>query len=147
MEKKQRRELKIVFWWTLSILWMALTMYLSNQIGSNSSALSNRVAKSIWQPLYDLFPSLEFDEFHFAIRKLAHFAVHAVLAFSIFRAAWHSFRKKGAALFLALVVAGGIAVFDELVQLRAPGRVWAVTDMGINLLGVSLGTCFSSILT
>ena len=146
MEIKRTRRTKALIWWTLSILWLALTVYLSNQVGENSATLSMAMARSIWTPLLKLFPELDFEEFHIFMRKLAHFGVHMVLAFSMFRASSHSFRRKGVALFATLTLAGLIAFVNELVQLRAPGRVWTMTDAGLNLLGVFIGTCLSATL-
>ena len=72
--------------------------------------------------------------------------VHAVLAFSLHRAAHYSFRRKGIALFIALTLGCMIAFFDELAQLQISGRVWALADAGINLLGICMGTCLSAVL-
>lgn len=141
----QRRK-KAIIWWVVSVLWLALTIFLSSQVGSDSASLSTRIAKVVWSPLNKIFPGLSFKDFHYLVRKLAHFGVHAVLAFNVFRASWHSFRKRGAALATTIILAGTIAVINELIQLNAPGRTWAVSDVGLNLLGISIGTCFSAIL-
>ena len=146
MEIKRTRRIKALIWWTLSTLWLTLTVYLSNQVGTGSAALSQNLARSIWTPLLKLFPELDFEEFHIFVRKLAHFGVHMILAFSIFRASNYTFRRKGTALFITLILAGFIAFANELVQLRAPGRVWTIVDTGLNLLGVFIGTCLSGIL-
>ena len=146
MENKCTKKTRALTWWAVSVLWLALTLFLSNQVGSSSYVLSTKTADSVWTPLVKLFPGLDAEDFHFFIRKSAHFGVHAILAFSVFRASFRTFRRKGVALIFALALSGIIAIFNELVQLRAPGRVWAITDAGLNLLGVCIGTCLSATL-
>lgn len=135
-------------WWVLTIICVAGALFLSNQIGANSAVLSNKAAKIAYNPLARIFPNLtdeDYVEFHYFFRKLFHAIVHATVSFSLLRACWYTIGRKTSAVFLALSVACAIAVFDEVVQISAPGRVWEIRDAGINLIGAVVGICLSGI--
>ena len=139
---------KKLFWWLVTIVCVFAALFLSNQIGASSAALSRKAAQTVYSPLAKLFPNLsqdDYEEFHFFFRKLFHAVVHAAVAFSLLRACWYSLERRVPSVFLALAIACAIAIFDELVQLRAPGRVWEISDAGINLIGAVVGICLSGI--
>ena len=142
------RRAKRIEWWLIAIACLVVALLLSNQIGTNSARLSNKTAHSIFDPLLKLFPDLteeDYTNFHFFFRKCGHVLVHAAVAFSFLRAFWYTFGKKTPAVFLALLLAFCIALFDEIVQIRTPGRVWAVKDIGYNTVGSIIGICLSGI--
>ncbi|MBR3319886.1 VanZ family protein [Candidatus Saccharibacteria bacterium] len=145
MQRISRKKHAII-WWLVSIVWLSLTVYLSSQIGSESANLSRTIAEFSWNLLSKFLSKLGFARYHFYVRKLAHFFVHAVLAFTVYRASNYSFKRKGAVVAFTLILVTSVAVFDEIIQLQAPGRVSTSMDAGINLLGVCIGTCLSSIL-
>jgi VanZ family protein len=90
-----------------------------------------------------LFPDIrpvQLDHVHFAVRKMAHLTEYAVLAALSLRALRLSLdvpllRVAGLALTIVLAVAG----VDELRQSFLPSRGGSVVDIGINLVGGSLG--------
>ncbi len=142
------RRAKRIEWWLIAIACLVVALLLSNQIGTDSARLSNKTARSIFDPLLKLFPNLteeDYTNFHFFFRKCGHVLVHAAVAFSLLRALWYTFGRKTPAVFLALLIAFCIALFDEIVQIRAPGRVWAVKDIGYNTVGSIIGICLSGI--
>ena len=142
------RRAKRIEWWLIAIACLVVALLLSNQIGTNSARLSNKTARSIFDPLLKLFPDLteeDYTNFHFFFRKCGHVLVHAAVAFSLLRALWYTFGRKTPAVFLALLIAFCIALFDAIVQIRAPGRVWAVKDIGYNTVGSIIGICLSGI--
>lgn len=137
-----------ILWWLITIIFIAVALFLSNQIGTGSAKLSDKTARSLFGPLLEHFPDLteeDYEDFHFFLRKSGHVLIHALLAFCLLKALWYTFGKKMPAVLLAVVVACGIAFFDELVQIRAPGRVWAVRDIGFNEIGAIIGICLSGI--
>ncbi|MBR3131141.1 VanZ family protein [Candidatus Saccharibacteria bacterium] len=139
---------RALIWWIASIAWIILAVYLSVQNGDDSALLSDGIASTSFEFLRRIFPGLRYVRFSLLVRKLAHFAVHAVLAFALYRASINSsrHRRKGAALALTLVIALLVALIDELIQLEAPGRYSTATDAGINVFGVFAGTFISSII-
>ena len=142
------RRVKRIEWWLIAIICLAVALFLSNQIGTNSARLSSGVARFIFNLLLKFFPNLaeeDYTNFHCFFRKCGHVLVHAAVAFSLLRALWYTFGKKTQAVFLALLFAFCIALFDEIVQIRAPGRVWEVKDIGYNVVGSIIGICLSGI--
>ncbi len=147
-EKSRAKRSWATIWWIVFITCLVAALFLSNQTGTSSAKVSNKVAREFWDPLEQLFPNLtddEYVEFSYFVRKAGHFLVHVALAGSLIQALYRSFRRKGLAVILTVIIACAIAIFDEVVQLRAPGRVWAVTDIGINVIGALIGTCLSGI--
>ena len=143
MRMKQRQKELALIWWGLFIVWLVLTVSLSGQDGSGSYAPSNTVSSKPWQFFHKLFPNLEESEFRFYVRKLAHFGIHFVLAFFCFRASRYTFKTRPAAFFVAVTLTITIAVFDELIQMEAPGRVSIPADAIINAVGAIIGTIVS----
>ena len=142
------RRVKRIEWWLIAIVCLTVALLLSNQIGTSSAKLSHKTAHSVFDPLLKLFPNLtedDYENFHFFFRKCGHVLVHAAVAFSFLRALWYTFGRKTPAVFLALSIALCIALFDEIVQIRAPGRVWEVKDIGYNIIGSIIGICLSGI--
>jgi len=140
---------KRIFWWAVFGLWLVLTVYLSSQNGSGSSDVSSWLAAKLWRASNAftrtmLDRGISYSTFHFYIRKLAHFTVHLVLAFVTVRAAAWSFATKKDALRFAFALTVFLALFDEAIQLAAPGRTSAVLDGAINLSGVLVGLFISS---
>ena len=137
------------FWWSLFAVWLVLTVYLSSQNGPGSASVSGWLSIWLWKVVNNatgaLFErTMAFATFHLLVRKFSHFFVHLVLAFLVTRAsAWSfSWRKEG--IRFAWIFAISLALFDEAVQMLAPGRVSAVFDAGLNLSGAAIGAFISS---
>ncbi|MBQ3293862.1 VanZ family protein [Candidatus Saccharibacteria bacterium] len=148
-----RRKIRFwrAFWWSLFAIWLVLTVYLSSQNGSGSSDVSSWLADKLWRASNVVTKALldrgmSFATFHLLVRKLAHFTVHLFLAFFAVRASAWSFSQRREGLRFAWILSICLAVFDEAIQLLAPGRVSALLDGGINLAGVTLGALISSLL-
>ena len=145
--RKIRR--KRAFWWTAFGLWLVLAVYLSSQNGSGSSDVSGWLATKLWRVSNALTKVLldrgiSYATFHFCVRKLAHFTVHLVLAFVTMRASAWSFPRREEATHFTVVLALFMAIFDELIQLVAPGRSSVALDGVINLGGAVVGLLVSS---
>ncbi len=139
---------RALMWWIVSVAWIVLAVYLSGQNGSDSATLSGGIASSSFDFIRRIFPGLLYVRFSFLVRKLAHFAIHAILAFALYRASINSsrHRRKCVALAVTLLIALTVALIDELIQLEAPGRYSTATDAGINVFGAFIGTFISSII-
>lgn len=133
---------RLLLRWVLVLGWLALTVYLSQQPGIESSATSNWLARLLFRVVRHFRPSTSFAVFHHLVRKAAHFGIHFVLAWLGYRAFVLCLDKRLYAVVSTLALFGLIAVFDELVQSMAPGRAMMVGDMLINVAGVACGTIF-----
>lgn len=131
---------KQIFRWTLVILWLILTVYLSQQSGKESAATSSWLAHKLFGIFGAFGINISYSIFHHIIRKIAHFGVHFVLAWLGYRALLVNCEKRINAIIITLMLFGSIAVFDEAIQSMAPGRAMMPTDALINLSGITLGT-------
>lgn len=76
---------------------------------------------------------------HATTRKLAHVAEYLVLSLLLSRALRASGTPPRQASVLAVVIAAGYAVLDELHQLVTPGRTAAFTDCLLDASGAATG--------
>ena len=84
---------------------------------------------------------LRMEAWSFAVRKLAHFTLFAVLGLLTF-AAFSMDLPPRRAFPAALGLGGTRAVLDEVHQSFVPGRSCELRDMGIDFAGVFLGAAF-----
>ena len=73
-----------------------------------------------------------------AIREIAHFGIHFVLAILAYRAFITILNEK-MSIFVGLIICSGIALFDEIIQWQISSRAFEYIDLVLKLLGVSLG--------
>jgi VanZ family protein len=113
------------------IIWTAIVLGLGSGMGS-----MNETSRIIRPLLEFLFPSASFETltiYHGYIRKFAHFAEYAVLAFLAFRALF-PFRHKYA---MAFGVAAFVAIVDEFNQSLNPSRTSSIWDVALDLAGAA----------
>lgn len=72
------------------------------------------------------------------IRKLAHFLEFTILGFLFFNIRFMLNIKKN--LMLAISLGIIVAIIDECIQLFIEGRVFMITDIGIDTFGVIVGS-------
>lgn len=131
-------------WWVLTIGCAALILTLSCQSVSTSSQLSGTITNivleqdSAYQELPPSQQTIKNDEFHDQLRKNAHVAVFAALAFCAamlvrtYTVKWW--------LPIATPACMVFAVLDECVQhLRNAGRSFELSDIYRDWIGVSIG--------
>ena len=129
-----------LFRWILALCWLALTVFLSQQSGSQSAAVSGWFTKAVTR-LFGFFGiNASYATLHYAMRKLAHFCVHFILAILIYRAFIITNEYQKNAILLTLFTCMVVAFFDEGIQSVAPGRAMMVGDLILNLFGVTSGT-------
>lgn len=126
--------LMILLIWTNSLL-------PANLSGSQSGFVTN----IIHQVISFLNIEVETDLLHLIIRKIAHFT-----EFFILGVIWISYFNKTSLnqkLLKTMTLGFSVAVTDEVIQIFVPGRVFAVTDILIDLLGVTLGILLMTIIS
>ncbi len=131
---------KQIFRWILALLWLALTVYLSQQSGTQSAEVSGWFTKTIARVFGFFGIDVSYSALHYVMRKLAHFCVHLILAILVYRAfiITNSYQKN--AIILTLFACMVVACFDEGIQSVAPGRAMMGGDLLLNLFGVTCGT-------
>ena len=131
--------------WLLVALWMAQIFRLSAQTADVSSVTSGRVIRWLLERFDSRFADLpqgeqllRMEELSFAVRKLAHLCLFAVLGFLAYAAFSVDLPPRRA--FPAALILGGVrGVLDEVHQAFVPGRSCELRDMGIDFAGVLLG--------
>ena len=119
----------------LLIAWLGFTLFLSEQSGPDSARLSRKLTKFIIDALHlHLSP----ERVESAIREIAHFGIHFVLAILAYRA-FITIMSERLSIFVGLIICGGIALFDEIIQWQISSRAFEYIDLVLNLLGISLG--------
>ncbi|UCZ52894.1 VanZ family protein [Bacillus shivajii] len=128
--------------WVAVILWMALIFYLSHQPAGESSELSSGVTALILSIIEGIVPAavnVDFDIFHFYIRKGAHFAAYFVLGLFVVNALYASGVKGLRSVLVALLISVLYAASDEYHQTFIPGRSGEVSDVLIDAVGSATG--------
>ena len=145
MSYKKLRVLRIVAW-TLFLGWTFICVFLSQQDGAESGAVSEITTRLFLKVarMFGYHPNVQVA--HAVIREFAHFFTHFTLATLAGLAFMTSFRRVGTALGWAFICSVIAAMFDEFVQLAANGRAFEVLDLGLNLGGVVVGIAFAWLL-
>lgn len=125
--------------WLFVAIWMGVIFYLSHQSGATSSKLSSGFMNIIVQTFTLLFPfEINVENFHFLIRKGAHFCAYFILGILVMNALYGSRNKK-----VETIIASSIciiyAITDEFHQLFIPGRSGEVMDVVIDSCGSTIG--------
>lgn len=127
-----------IFRYAPLILWIGVIFYFSTRNASMSN--TSRFIRPILEFLFPNASESTLVIYHAYIRKFAHFAEYAGLAFFASRAFWDSsqrFLQKCwylAALFLVLLIAS----MDELNQSFDPTRTGSIYDVMIDAFGGSV---------
>ena len=147
MADRRKTWLRIVLWAAV-VAWMALIFWFSMEDANHSSEPSGKVVR--WLLTHfdkissNLAPEeqlLKMEDWSFAVRKLAHFCLFAVLGLLCFAAFSVDLPLRRA--FPAALILGAIrAILDEVHQSFVPGRSCEFRDMCIDFAGVLLGAAF-----
>lgn len=128
---------KIIFRFTLMILWMLVIFMFSMQDATKSSGTSGRILMWIGQILHiDLLHSPMVDTLQFIVRKCAHMFSYFILGILSFRA--FDLIKDNAYPY-AVIISVLYACSDEFHQLFVPGRSGQIKDVCIDSLGLFIG--------
>ena len=133
-----------------AILMMAMIFSFSSQNGTESSALSEKVARGIFITIdrvtdrgWDEETIRELaDQYQYPVRKLAHMTEYALLAVCV-SLPLYVYGLRGFALtFLAGILCVAFAASDEFHQTMVANRGPSVKDVGIDSIGVLFGISF-----
>jgi VanZ family protein len=117
------------------VLWIALIFFFSSTAASASQ--TSRIIGPILHFLFPSTPEETIQQYHFFIRKCAHFTEYALLAFwaiwALTRSSHRSLKKYR--FFIAVVIVLFIASIDEFNQSFEPSRTSSVWDVGLDLIG------------
>jgi VanZ family protein len=115
--------------------WIILIFFFSS--GAASAAQTSRFIRPLLVFLFPSAPEETLRQYHFFIRKCAHFTEYAVLAFWATRAlARSSYRSlRNSRHLLAVVIVLTVASLDEFNQSFEPSRTSTIWDVGLDLLG------------
>ena len=126
----------------LSIIWMAIIFYMSNQPSSISSAQSGNFIELLKNtPIIGtvLKTLLESDSAQFVIRKSAHMLSYATLAVLWFMALHDNEKNIRKTSIIAFIITFIYACTDETHQLFIPGRSGEFRDVLIDSTGALIG--------
>ena len=147
MERRRKTWLRVVLW-ALVVAWMAVIFLFSAETADRSSETSGRIIRWLLTRFDRSFLSLSpeeqllrMEDWSFAVRKLAHFCIFALLGLLCFAAFSVDLPLRRA--FPAALILGAIrAILDEVHQSFVPGRSCEFRDMCIDFAGVLLGAVF-----
>lgn len=117
------------------ILWIGVIFYFSTRNASMSN--TSRFIRPILEFLFPNTPESTLIIYHTYIRKFAHFAEYAGLAFFAARAFWDSSQRflQKYWYFVAFFIVLLIASIDELNQSFDPTRTGSIYDVMIDAFG------------
>lgn len=136
-----------IFRYAPLLLWIGLIFFFSSTIAS-----ANQTSRIIGPILHFLFPSASPDtiqQYHFFIRKCAHFTEYALLAFWAIRALARSSRESlkkyrfVVAVFIVLIIAST----DEFNQSFEPSRTSSPWDVLLDCIGGTTMSLFYWLVT
>ena len=127
---------------TLVFINIAFIWYNGLQDAESSSQASGVIVEVTEDVLTAIDVEVSQDELTQVIRSLAH--VIQYLSLGIFSTLWMLSMKKS---FGYLYLSGLVMISDEWLQTFAPGRAFEWSDIGLDMLGFSLGIMFIVMLT
>ena len=127
---------------TLVFINIAFIWYNGLQDAEASSQASRVIVEVTEDVLTAIDVEVSQDELTQVIRSLAH--VIQYLSLGIFSTLWMLSMKKS---FGYLYLSGLVMISDEWLQTFAPGRAFEWSDIGLDMLGFSLGIMFIVMLT
>ena len=124
-----------IFRYAPLLLWIGLIFFFSSTVAS-----ANQTSRIIGPILHFLFPSASpetIQQYHFFIRKCAHFTEYALLAFwsvlSLGKSSNASLRNYRFLIAVAIVLV--VASLDESNQSFEASRTSSIWDVGLDIVG------------
>jgi len=118
--------------WGPVLAWMAILFFASSLPKQTPPGGNDTITFSGIMPV---FPG----DWEFVIKKSTHLIAYGVLSVLIARALLPNRVPNGRTLALAVALAGLYALTDEFHQTFTAGRHASVLDLGIDLMGASIG--------
>ena len=124
-----------IFRYAPLLLWIGLIFFFSSTVAS-----ANQTSRIIGPILHFLFPSASpetIQQYHFFIRKCAHFTEYALLAFWSVLALGRSSNAllRNSRFLIAVAIVLVVASLDEFNQSFEPSRTSSIWDVGLDLIG------------
>lgn len=126
----------------LSIIWMGIIFYMSNQPGNISQNLSQNVEHLLNStPIVgDIFSNiLNSAMSQFILRKMAHFSLYAFLAVLCFILIYEINRNIKKSTLISFIIISIYSCMDEIHQMFIPGRNAQLIDVFIDCIGGVVG--------
>ncbi len=124
-------------YWLISILWMCLIFYFSNQPASISDSQSDMTIGIInFITSNDI---VKIDNIQYIVRKMAHFSLYFILSIFMSLSIKSVVHDKNKAYKLAAILSVAYSMSDEFHQTFTPGRSAQIKDVGIDSLGIVCG--------
>ena len=121
-------------WTILLVLNLFFIYYNGLQDAESSSQASERVVEVTQEVLDRVNVDVEEDELSMLVRSLAH--VIQYLSLGLWATLLLISMKRSLGF---LYIVGFVILSDEFLQTFAPGRAFELSDIGLNLLGFSIG--------
>lgn len=147
MEKNNKPSVyKMLFFWSLVVVWTGMLFFFSSQTAAESTVLSGNTIRfllEIFHPYYlEMTTSQQSQliaELQHLVRNTAHVFGYFILAILCMLALRQHQLKNGQRMALTLLICIGYALTDEMHQLFVTGRAFEVTDLGLDLCGTLAG--------
>ena len=139
---------RIIFPWTLVMLWMALIFLFSHQPATESNQLSSGITSKIADMINKTVPNIKLKQegLNHIIRKGTYFGVYLVLGILVTNALISSNKFLHNLILMALIICVLYAISDEIHQLFIPGRSGEVRDVLIDSTGALVGILLINII-
>ncbi|CAH2215055.1 VanZ family protein [Tepidibacter aestuarii] len=124
-------------YWVISMLWMCLIFYFSNQPASISDAQSDMTIGVInYITSTDI---IEINNIDYIVRKTAHFSLYFILSILMTLSIESIVHNKNNSYKLGAIISVVYSMSDEFHQMFTPGRGAQIKDVGIDSLGIVCG--------
>ena len=134
----------------LALMWIFVIMSLATQAGSESAALSGSFSEAILDGLEifekDIRARIDIDAFHATLRMLAHFTLYFILGVFVYDFLFSFFKDWFRLTTETAMIALLIAIVDETLQSRVPGRAMEMVDIYTDFFGALLGAVCMTLL-
>ncbi len=138
---RSRSEIALAWFWVAA--WIAIVQTFATD--SFSAGETSRIVAPLLRWLFHDADASWIASAHFAIRKVSHFVVYAILALFALRAFRLVFDRSPAWLAAAsLTLALAVAVVDEGRQILARSRTGAVSDVVLDMSGAASAQVLAS---
>ena len=127
----------------LAAMWMLIIFTLGTQAGSESAELSGSVTDTVLSVLEVMEPDIrriiDTGALESALRTTAHFTLYFFLAVWVYDFLWSFFKDWFRLITETAMISLIVAILDETLQSRIPGRAMQLTDIYVDFLGALCG--------
>ncbi len=139
---RNKRYFLIAIWWSLTLGWLALCLFLSWQTGEGTGRLSLAIVRSLLKVLALIGITPEEAAFHMLLRKCAHFGVFfiaGILFCGSTESLWKLRPVRGWVRLLCGVSVTLLALLTDVPKIWIPGRHLQWNESCLNAAGALAG--------